>query len=275
METKYLSDGRKVAVIGQLNNVESIVQEVFVSESGDQIPSGEKFTTKSLHDEPVKSWKEKRTEEYEARYETAENEIKTIEKELRLMKSKRQAHSDLLQANDNLVNVLDDCDLEYFADVITGNIKWVCPNDWGWDSPTLFEDKIYQWSSSYGDKSYEGIKMMSVFGYSNNYHNRKFRITIGQYYDGSGSESKFEFFKTDDDLGTFLTEKYKKAYEKGNLTTSEINNISKFIKVDQKIIDDIIQREVDRNKKSFDDELTRVTDNFDKRVIEINKMKIN
>ena len=42
METKYLSDGRKVVVIGQLNNVESIVQEIFVSDGGDQIPTDHK-----------------------------------------------------------------------------------------------------------------------------------------------------------------------------------------------------------------------------------------
>ncbi|WP_181393601.1 hypothetical protein [Pectobacterium carotovorum] len=29
-EVKFLSDGRKVAVIGQLNNQETIVQEIFV-----------------------------------------------------------------------------------------------------------------------------------------------------------------------------------------------------------------------------------------------------
>ena len=82
MKAKYLSDGRKVVVIGQLNNVESIVQEIFVSESGDQIPSGEKFTTKSLHDEPVKPWKQKEAEKFEARYNKMQLEIKDIEKEI-------------------------------------------------------------------------------------------------------------------------------------------------------------------------------------------------
>ena len=56
-EIKYTSDGKKVAVIGRLNNQEQIVQEVFVVD-GSEIPSGEHFVVKSLHDVPVLSWKE-------------------------------------------------------------------------------------------------------------------------------------------------------------------------------------------------------------------------
>ena len=56
METKFLSDGRKVVVVGALNNQETIVQEVFVTQQGDEIPGGERFVVKSLHDQPVESW---------------------------------------------------------------------------------------------------------------------------------------------------------------------------------------------------------------------------
>lgn len=47
METKFLSDGRKVVVVGALNNQETIVQEVFVTQQGDEIPGGERFVVKS------------------------------------------------------------------------------------------------------------------------------------------------------------------------------------------------------------------------------------
>jgi len=56
---KYLSDGRKVIVIGDLNDSEKIVQEIFVTEGGAEIPSGKNFTATNLHDTPVLSWKEK------------------------------------------------------------------------------------------------------------------------------------------------------------------------------------------------------------------------
>jgi len=46
---KFTSDGKKVAVVGKLNAQETIVQEIFVS-NGNEIPSGENFVVKSLHD---------------------------------------------------------------------------------------------------------------------------------------------------------------------------------------------------------------------------------
>jgi len=64
---KYLSDGRKVVIIGQLNNIESIVQEIFITESGDEVPSGERFTTKNLHDEPVESYKSKQEKKMDSK----------------------------------------------------------------------------------------------------------------------------------------------------------------------------------------------------------------
>lgn len=57
---KYTTDGRKVVIIGDLNQTEKIVQEIFVTEDGAEIPSGERFVVKSLLDTPAKSWKEKR-----------------------------------------------------------------------------------------------------------------------------------------------------------------------------------------------------------------------
>lgn len=38
---KYLADGRKVVVIGKINQTEHIVQEIFVTDSGDELPSGD------------------------------------------------------------------------------------------------------------------------------------------------------------------------------------------------------------------------------------------
>ena len=79
-DIKYTTDGRKVVVIGDLNQTDKIVQEIFVTEQGDEIPQGERFVVKSLLDEPSKSWKEKDLESLEARYEKekAEQEVKEI-----------------------------------------------------------------------------------------------------------------------------------------------------------------------------------------------------
>ncbi len=77
MEIKYTTDGKKVSVIGKLNNTETIVQEIFVTANGAEIPSGENFVVKSLHDQPVESWKEKQLRDLEARYCREKNELET------------------------------------------------------------------------------------------------------------------------------------------------------------------------------------------------------
>lgn len=56
MQTKYTNDGKKVAIVGKLNADQTIVQEIFITENGQEIPSGENFVVTSLHDQPVKKW---------------------------------------------------------------------------------------------------------------------------------------------------------------------------------------------------------------------------
>ncbi len=62
---KYTTDGKKVVIIGDLNQTDKIVQEIFVTENGDEIPQGERFVVRSLLDQPAKSWKETKLEELE------------------------------------------------------------------------------------------------------------------------------------------------------------------------------------------------------------------
>ena len=80
MDYKYLSDGRKVVVIGNLNNKETIVQEIFISKSGDEIPGGERFVVKSLHDEPVMSYKDKQAIESEKREQESKRRVDVLQR---------------------------------------------------------------------------------------------------------------------------------------------------------------------------------------------------
>lgn len=80
-ELKFTSDGKKVVVIGSLNSQEKIVQEIFVVD-GSEIPSGEHFVVKSLHDAPVISWKEQELKKLNDRYDSDkrkfESEIESL-----------------------------------------------------------------------------------------------------------------------------------------------------------------------------------------------------
>ena len=72
-EYKYTTDGKKVIVVGNLNSQEKIVQEIFIV-NGNEIPSGENFVAKSLHDAPAVSWKETELQKLESRYEKDKKE---------------------------------------------------------------------------------------------------------------------------------------------------------------------------------------------------------
>ena len=102
-DCKYLSDGRKVVVVGVLNQTETIVQEVFVTKSGDEIPSGERFVVKSLHDAPVLSYKTKEEARLLKRIESEKKELAGIVVKQRAAKQKLETLRSILKCTTKLV----------------------------------------------------------------------------------------------------------------------------------------------------------------------------
>ncbi len=181
MNTKYLSDGRKVAVIGQLNNIESIVHEIFVTAEGDELPSGERFVVKSLHDAPVESWKVKSEREIQAKISKAESEyeskkfmIEKVENELKLVR-------DLLVASKQIVSAFGEKEAKRVADFITGNIEYVLEDGYGEFTCKKFKE-VLKSNEGYSRNHYDGIKLVSLFGRSEG----DLGYRIHQYRDGSG-----------------------------------------------------------------------------------------
>lgn len=254
-ELKYLSDGRKVSVIGKINKTEYIVQEVFITKNGDEIPSGENFTAKSLHDAPVLSWKEKEVEKVEARYEKASSEIKNIEKELKVMKGQRQGHVDILNQNEKLMSLLDSCNIDNLADILMGNIKYVVePCSWSF-KVQAFEDGLFAWDNYYNDRRYEGLKMVSLFALkSSPYHSdRRCKIEVSQYTDGSGGGKAFMFFKGDKELSEYLNTFVEDKHKEGELTSAIISEASKYITVPKGYIDEIKENGINQAKARFNE----------------------
>jgi len=62
---KYTKDGKKVVVIGQINKTEFICKEIYVDETGNEIPLGESFTSTNLLDYPAVTWAEKKIKRLE------------------------------------------------------------------------------------------------------------------------------------------------------------------------------------------------------------------
>ena len=180
---KYLSDGRKVVVISKVNNQETIVQEIFITEKGDEVASGEHFVVKSLHDEPVMSYQERKLKDVE------NATLKEIEQRDRYMLENRKAREELkglkaiVASSKKLVELLPSQDLEVFAQFVTGTIEYLVVDDHDITPPVKMIDEIISYDNYYRESSFDSIKLVSILGRSEG----KLDYRIHNYSDGSGS----------------------------------------------------------------------------------------
>lgn len=183
-DIKYTSDGKKVLIVGKLNSQETIVQEIYVS-AGQEIPSGENFVVKSLHDAPAESWKAKNLRELEARYESArkklQGQIDDQERRLSLEREKAKLQtSALLQ----FVKNSDESQLETLKAFMAGEITHLFVAGY---SPEIIswkdDNKVYDEDSFYHHARLEGIKLVSLMGKSDG----DLSYQLNKYRDGSGS----------------------------------------------------------------------------------------
>lgn len=221
MNVKYLSDGRKVVVVGQLNNQESIVQEIFVTEDGAEIPSGENFTVKSLHDEPVLSYKQKEALQTEKHIE----ELAAKERKQRAQYAKSyqalRAISEVVRSSEKLVKLLPEADLEIFAAFVTGTIQFlVIDSSYRIEPPVEMIDKIIYWEQRYGDRKFDSIKLVSVLGRSNGH----LEYRIHQYSDHSGSSTRVYPFTCRADALAHLKTQAEIMIDKNHLSEKDWQN---------------------------------------------------
>ncbi|WP_448647119.1 hypothetical protein [Pseudomonas mohnii] len=186
-DIKYTNDGKKVLIVGKLNSQETIVQEIFVS-AGQEIPSGENFVVKSLHDAPAESWKEKNLRELEARYESDRKKLQTQiddqERRLCLERDKAKLQtSALLQ----FVKNSDESQLDTLKNFMAGQITHLFVAGY---SPEIISwkdsDKVYDADSFYHHARLDGIKLVSLMGKSDG----DLSYRLHEYRDGSGGCGK-------------------------------------------------------------------------------------
>lgn len=231
-EIKFTSDGKKVIIVGKLNSQETIVQEIFVS--GDaEIPSGENFVVKSLHDAPVVSWKENRLKELEERYD---KEYKSWNAKIDSLNTKYRRIQDELQNRLSYsADVLNNVSPESFQTLvmfISGKMKWIVQTQY---LPEIMP--IEDFHSQYDGK----LRLISIFGRDNG----TLTYARGDYSDYSGGQrhfipfedydSAFQYFKDlllkqgPDDSSIPVAKKYNisfppeqiEAYKKKKIETLE------------------------------------------------------
>lgn len=216
---KYTTDGKKVVVLGNLNSQEKIVQEVFVVD-GSEIPSGEHFIVKSLHDAPAISWKEKHLQEIEEKYDKTYNQknqeyVKMCDDydfKTKIIKEK-------LTFLRKLENSISEQKLNQLVDFISGDVKFIVVERYG-------DLEISEYDSSIATKEYgrfDSVRLLSIFGRTDG----DLQYKMNQYYDGSGSWYNVHPCKTMDDALSILKDKFYVLLEKG-LTDSLLKVSQKY-----------------------------------------------
>lgn len=203
---KYTSDGKKVSVIGKLNAQESIVQEIFITQDGAEIPSGENFVVKSLHDAPAVSWKEKELKKLEDRYESESREWGRRVESMRDTCNKEYKFLSAMIKNSQLSakNLEHECfkQMELF---LTGQIKFLV-------SETYCDYKIipfFEAMPESGDRD-NNIRLITLFGNSNGVLTWK----LNHYRDGSGDDTTITPATSLDEAKALLEEIIAKKIEK-------------------------------------------------------------
>ena len=210
---KFLNDGRKVVVIGQLNNHEHIVQEIFCTEDGSEIPSGERFVVKSLHDKPVQSYAEKRIAEHEATLKRLDGEVDRASSRLREAQDIAKAKIRSLRAiaSEAVADSLDE--LEMF---VSGEIKYLLQVSYGRCRISAVDDALTDRDSR--NSRFDGLKLLSLFGSADG----TLQWRIHQYSDHFGSSYHVYFATSIQDAvaqAQALYDESVEAWRDGDATT--------------------------------------------------------
>jgi hypothetical protein len=193
-EYKYTKDGKKVAVIGKLNNEEWIVQEIFVS-NGKEFPAGENFVEKTLLDEPAETYQSRRAKETEANLEKLKCQMDVLEKESRIKRRKSSAARLINYATEKYVNV-DPEQLDTLFAFMAGEITHLIAERYHSYDVVSFVDGVEATDNWHGRIKSEGLRLVSLFGCNEDGEryekDRAFRLDyrINKYRDGSGSWTK-------------------------------------------------------------------------------------
>ncbi len=185
-DTKYTSDGKRVVVIGKLNAKQHIVQEVFVTQSGDEVPSGDNFVVAGLHDEPVESWHEKRLRENKQRYEDEkarqEAEMRRSREVVRKAKERAKQFSGALRSlckrdESKACEQLDTLFAFLAGEITHFYVDGYPPKIVTFDDPDLFTEDMGRSGA---------IKLVSLLGRSDG----SLSYGLNHYSDGSGSSTR-------------------------------------------------------------------------------------
>jgi len=192
MECKFTKDGKKVAVLGKLNNEEWIVQEIYVS--GDkEFPGGENFVTKTLLDHPAETYELKNKRELDQRIEKLESRVSSLRNDCEIAQHEATATELINRVNIAYTDV-DVAQLETLCLFMSGKITHCVVDSYSLPVIKTLREALKAADHDYGYR-FEGLKLVSLFGCGPRTERRddaKLSLDwrINQYRDGSGSWRK-------------------------------------------------------------------------------------
>ncbi len=260
-QIKYTSDGKKVVVIGSLNSQEKIVQEIFVV--GDsEIPSGEHFTVKSLHDQPAISWKEKELkaidETYASTYETKKAELKKLNSEYDVKVAIAKAKLECLK---NLELNLSEESLQRLIDFVSGGLRWIVEVS-RYKSLAIYDLDSYiakVEKDSYRGKTFDSLKLLSVFGRSKG----DLIYKANHWSDGSGNYGEIMPFNTKEEAIEYIKVIFYQRLEKG-LTSNLLETAKEYN----------FEISPEKLKEYNDKQKSQVLENIQKKKSEMEKLEL-
>lgn len=257
METKFLSDGRKVVVVGALNNQETIVQEVFVTTQGDEIPGGERFVVKSLHDQPVESYLSREKKKQEMALESAKAALDKVNKEIHDTKNRLSLWRDALKQVSVLSENINEQDFDYFIDVMTGKMAYAVAGTYGVPKIERFEDYMSVIDTDWNRGQYKGIKMLSLLGNSNG----NISLDVNRWQDGSGGYTHVSFFRTREEALDFIKFKVTNNIEESSISIDEFKSLLRMGVTFSKEETSAIRNVLEKRSKSL---IKQATETFNK-----------
>lgn len=276
---KYTTDGKKVVIIGSLNSQEKIVQEVFITASGVELPSGENFVVKSLHDEPVKTWKryeQDRHEEFEKTFQEENISLKRdIEKQRDRFKIISSALSDKIRWAAKAVESVSPKAFEFLVAFCGGEINYIVTNSYSGYEIKDFTEYVTGIDNDYGREKYDKLRLITLYGSRESESGFEYRVN--RYSDGSGSDTNVDLFKTKEDAIEYIK---NQLLAKEKYTIGIINNAEQYgIELDEQKLNDFDQSEKDRLQLIIDDhneklnELKSNLNNYQRSSVVVNRKK--
>ena len=188
-EIKYTKSGKKVAVLGKLNDAQWIVQEIMVA-NGQEFPAGANFVESGLLDVPAKTWQERHVEDVKAQTAQVEAEAERAIKECRVVKMKAKVHK-LINACLQSYPDADVSQLDTLFAVLCGEITHLVFASYQCPKIVPLADALTAMDNDYGPKL-DGLRLLSLFGVNevggryDKTPGNKLAWQINNYRDGSG-----------------------------------------------------------------------------------------